>query len=605
VDEVLPLSSTERPLVPPSFSASEWFDRSAGRAFLAPLVPFVDRLLALPALERVYRSLPKDERPFWDRALSALEIEYDLANGDAANVPVTGPVIVAPNHPHGALDGLILASLLTRIRPDVRLVANGWLAGIPEVRRALLAVDPFGGRSSIGQNASAMRQTMQWLKDGGAVLMFPAGEVSHRCRADGEITDPPWSSSVARVAARAGAAVVPAFIAGGNSALFHAAGHVHPRLRTALLGRELLGQRGRHIAVRVGKAIAPARLASFADARAATEYVRLRVYALNDTTRNAVARRHEMPVARPQQQPLAAPESAEVMAREIDTLPATQALVTSGPYRLCLASAREIAATLREVGRLREAAFRAVGEGSGLSRDLDAFDDYYLHLILWNAQRREVVGAYRLGKTDEILATHGVAGLYTSTLFRYRRQLLDEMGPALEMGRAFVRQEYQKEYSPLLLLWRGIGAFVARNPRYRRLFGTVSISRDYQSLSQQILARFLYATSLRGDLARFVEPRNPPPFLRDGRGAPSILRSVVRTIADAGALVAEIEADGKGVPVLLRQYLKLNARLLGFNVDAAFGGVLDGLMVVDLMEVDCDLLVRYLGKDGAAHFLTT
>lgn len=600
--DVFSLSRTEPADAPPLFSASEWFDESRVRAVFAPLAPFVDRLLALPAFDRLYRGLPNDQRTFWDRALATLDIEYDVRAGDEANLPATGPLLVAANHPHGVLDGIVLASLLTRIRPDVRLIANELLARIPEVRPCLLAVDVFG-RTSTAQNAVTMKRAVQWLKNGGAVVMFPAGEVSHRLRRSGEPADPAWSTAIARLAARANAPVVPAFIAGGNSALFYAAGRVHARLRTALLVRELLGQRGRRVRLHVGRAIAPARLASFADARAATDYIRLRVYGSSgDADARHAAGIDEPSSPRAIPEPLAAPEPPDATAREVDTLPPAQTLFVTGQYQLFLASAREIPATLREIGRLREAAFRAVGEGSGLARDLDAFDRHYLHLVLWNRRRAEIVGAYRIGQTDEILRTYGVDGLYTSTLFRYERRLLDEMGPALELGRAFVRAEYQKDYSPLLLLWRGIGAFVARNPRYRCMFGTVSISREYQSLSQQILARFLYATSYRADLARFVAARNPPPFLRDGRAAPAILRSVARTIADVGALVAEIEADGKGVPVLLRHYLKLNARLLGFNVDAAFGGVLDGLMMVDLTDVDRGLLVRYLGRDGAARF---
>ncbi len=297
------------------------------------------------------------------------------------------------------------------------------------------------------------------------------------------------------------------------------------------------------------------------------------------------------------------PEPAAALAREISSLPESRHLLRSGAFTVCIAPSASLPHTLREVGRLREIAFRAVGEGSGGARDLDRFDEHYQHLIVWNHERQEVVGGYRIGQTDEILPRLGVAGLYTSTLFRYDPRLLADIGPALELGRAFVRPEYQRDYSPLLLLWKGIGTFVARNPRYRTLFGTVSISNDYQSLSQQILARFLYATSYRPDLAARVQARNPPPFLRAGRDVPAVAGRVARSIADVGAVVAGIEADGKGVPVLLRQYLKLNARLLGFNVDAAFGGVLDGLMMVDLLDVEREMLVRYMGKAGAATFL--
>ena len=269
---------------------------------------------------------------------------------------------------------------------------------------------------------------------------------------------------------------------------------------------------------------------------------------------------------------------------------------------VCVAESEEIPHALLEIGRLRETAFRAVGEGSGLARDLDAFDEHYLHLIVWNEATADIVGSYRIGRTDRPGPEPRADRLYTRTLFRYDDRLLRELGPALELGRAFVRREYQRNYSPLLLLWKGIGTYVARHPRYRRLFGTVSISADYTSISRQLLAAFLYTTSFRHDLARWVEPKNPPSFLRRGRGVPGPVAAVVRTIAEVGALVAEIEADGKSIPVLLRQYLKLNAKLLGFNVDDAFGGVLDGLMMVDLLELPPELRARYMGKEGSDAF---
>jgi len=581
---------------PQPFSVGGWFERSAARAPFAPLGLLVDHLLALPTLDRLYRALPVDGRAFWDKALDTLDITVSVSDEDARRIPTDGPLVVAANHPYGCVDGLALAAVVSRARPDLRLLGNSLLCRIPEMRRSTFFVDVFGESSARAHNTAALRAALDWVSVGGALAMFPAGEVSHVLSADGARVDGEWPTGVARLAARANATVLPVFFHGANSRLFYLAGRVHPALRTALLVRELLRQRGRTIQLRIGSPIPPARLQRLGDARRRTDYLRTRTYALGAPV--AVS-----PPLSPSRESIADPEPAPAMADEIAALRSEQVLLRSGALTVCLGSASELPHLLREVGRLREVSFRAVGEGSGRARDLDRFDADYRHLIVWNHERREVVGSYRIGETDRILRQFGADGLYTSTLFRYDRRLLADIGPALELGRAFIRPEYQRDYSPLLLLWKGIATFVARHPRYRVLFGTVSISSDYQSLSQQILARFLYATSFRPDLAERVQARNPPPFLRDGRGLPALAGAVARTIADVGALVAEIESDGKGVPVLLRQYLKLNARLLGFNVDASFGGVLDGLMMVDLMHVAPDMLARYMGKAGVQAFL--
>jgi putative hemolysin len=262
------------------------------------------------------------------------------------------------------------------------------------------------------------------------------------------------------------------------------------------------------------------------------------------------------------------------------------------------ATADAIPATLGEIGRLREIAFRAVGEGTGDDVDLDRFDRSYLHLFAWDADKKQIVGAYRIGRTDCISNRQGVDGLYTRTLFRYDERLLSRLGvPALELGRSFVRAEYQKNYNALLLLWRGIGAFVARNPQYRFLFGPVSISARYSDPSHGMLIEFLRQNHLDRDLADLVQAVTPARFSTPKDGlAPASVNEVNR-------LLALSEHDGQGMPVLLRHYLKLNARLIGVNVDRNFGDAVDALMIVDLMTVGSGILQRYLGKRGSSEFL--
>ena len=300
--------------------------------------------------------------------------------------------------------------------------------------------------------------------------------------------------------------------------------------------------------------------------------------------------------------PAIAPQTLEA---EIAALPASAYLNVTPEYDVMIARTPEIPNVLREIGRLREITFRQVGEGTGKAIDLDGFDEHYLHLFVWHRADRQIVGAYRLGLTDEILPRLGRDGLYTSTLFRFSDELLEQLGPAIEMGRSFVRPEYQKEYAPLLLLWKGIGTYVATHPTRRKLFGPVSVSNEFQSTTRQLLIEFLRTTSFSEELSKWVSPRNPPS--REGARMPEIeglmSSAVVRDMEQVNELVADLEADRRGVPVLLRQYLKLNAKVLGFNVDPDFGDVLDALMLVDLTEVEKPILTRYMGKEGVEKFL--
>jgi putative hemolysin len=294
------------------------------------------------------------------------------------------------------------------------------------------------------------------------------------------------------------------------------------------------------------------------------------------------------------------------MAAEIDALPPDQRLVEADDNLVVIARAEQIPAAIREIGRLREITFRAAGEGSGKGLDLDQFDPHYLHLTVWNRPRREVVGAYRLGLTDRILAERGVAGLYTYELFDYRRDMLDRLGPALEMGRSFVRAEYQRSFTPLLLLWKGIGRFVVDHPQYRYLFGPVSISGAYQSMSVQLMVQFLrlhHGATADPALPSQVTARTPFVTSRARGWDDRELRALAADEDALSDLVADLEVDQKGLPVLIRQYLKLGAKFLSFNVDRAFGDCVDGLILVDLPNADRKVTERYLGKEGLASYL--
>ena len=292
-----------------------------------------------------------------------------------------------------------------------------------------------------------------------------------------------------------------------------------------------------------------------------------------------------------------APVPTDQLNREIARLPDAACLLTTDTFQVFCADASAVPAVLREIGRLRELTYRAAGEGTGRAVDLDAYDARYLHLFLWDCRAFRVAGAYRLGRTDRIVAEHGIEGLYTRTLFDFDDRFVEHISPALELGRSFVAADYQKNYSALLLLWKGIGRFVIQHPQYRVLFGAVSVSSRYTTSSHQLLVKFLEDSCFDRQLAALVRPVNPPPLTR------SVSPPLSSAIHDVDKVISQMESDGKGIPVLLRQYLKLNARLLGFNVDPAFADALDALMMVDLATVHPAILNRYLGPSEAARFL--
>jgi len=563
------------------------------RAALAAARPLLSWLLDLRTYRALYERTQSDrDGSFASRALKVLDIEPRISDAQLARIAAHGPLLVASNHPHGALDGLLLASIVGRKRSDVRVLTNHLLSRIPELSALCFFVDPFGGPAASARSQAGLRAAHLWLRNGGALVVFPSGEVAHRRGTSGSRIDSPWRPTVGRLALTTGAQVLPGFIEGANTRWFYAAGCVHPALRTALLARELLKTRGTTVTVRLGTPLAARDLVDSAgDAAGVTASIRRAVEELGQSppsTDHIPSEPHTTSVL----------TGGKTIQAEIDHLPPESCLVDGGGFQVFLAEAHRVPAALHEIGRLRELTYRAVGEGTGRQRDLDSFDERYLHLFSWDRERQRIVGAYRIGRTDSIMATAGVDGLYTRTLFRYDERLIARLSPALELGRSFVRAEYQKNYNALLLLWKGIGRFVATHPQYRVLFGPVSISCRYSDSSHRLLMAFLQQNHLDSDLANLVEAINP----RAVHPAPAL--TIPRSLDEANRLVAEAEGDGKGVPILLRQYLKLNAKLIGFNVDPHFGDALDALMMVDLAKVDAAILNRYMGRQATAQFLT-
>ena len=568
----------------------------------------LERMLHFDQLNALYyKTLHlQNGRDFNEKILEALGVRYEVSPRDLARIPAEGPVVVTANHPFGAIEGIILATILRSVRPDVKVMANFLLGNIPELRDLFILVDPFAGQTSTSTNVRALRETLSWLRRGAMLAVFPAGEVSHIDFPSRQVTDPQWSGSIARIIRATAARALPVCFSGSNGLAFQVLGLVHPRLRTALLPQEFLNKRDKTIPLRIGSPIAFERLAAFDSDEQLMAYLRHRTYALGH---NEAPPRQPLPLLSPRRlrhsgPTLVAPAlPGEELREEIEKLPPAQCLTASGDLAVYQARAGEIPKTLQEIGRLREISFRAVGEGSGKSCDLDEFDATYIQLFIWNRSARELVGGYRLGPTDEILPVYGLSGLYTNTLFNFASGFQQQIACALEMGRSFVRPEYQRSLGALPLLWKGIGRFVLENPRYRILFGGVSISSRYGSFSRDLMVAFLRSHHYQSSLSGMVKARTP--FRPTGRRAHAqrTIELVGNNLDELSTIISDIESNGAGVPILLKHYLKLGGKILGFNVDPSFSHVVDGLILVDLRQTDLKILQRFMGKEQAAAYL--
>lgn len=582
------------------FSVTPYLPSTLG-VLKSPLASLADRALGLKNMARFYHGFDP-HMPCYDFAnavLDGLGTIHTISDADLARIPAEGPCIVVSNHPHGMIDGLFVMHVLQQVRKDFRVMANHFLAQYHQLRPLFVEVNPFGGREAIKQNIASARFATQFINEGHMLMMFPGGEVSSLNRETRKVMDPEWDTGVARFIEKTGAPVVPMFIHGRNSALFQGAGLIDPRLRTALLVREMMNKRDHNISATVGETIDAKMLCGLANREKISSYLRSKTYLVGEKAKQKIYLGRSGSESR-SEETIVEPIDPQAMAIEINRLPPGNCLLRSGNFEVLFADSDQIPHTVQEIGRLRELSFREVGEGTGKKSDLDLYDTYYMHLFIWDTDTNCIAGGYRLGHADKILDSYGPKGLYLNSLFKLDEELQQDMRCALEVGRSFVTPQYQKHYSSLMLLWKGIAHYVARHPQYRILFGPVSISNDYHPISQELLVRYLSRTNEEKRRASQVTPRQPY------RAKKKLTDNLVDLDATDLNIIADllntVEQDDKGIPVILRQYLKLGGQILGFNIDPEFNNSVDCLLWVDLMRTELPLLRKYMSNEGADRF---
>jgi len=559
----------------------------------------VSPLLGTSQLQKVYdRAVLRADGNFFGNVLREMQVDWEVAAGVLEDIPAEGPLVIVSNHPFGGLDGLVLGAALAKIRPDFKFLVNHLLNVFPELGDWAIPVDPFGDCPKIA-NLQSMRQSLGWLKQGKCLVVFPAGKVSHFDWKQKQVTDGHWNVHAAALAKKSGAKVVPIYFDGRNSLPFQGAGMVHPRLRTVMLPREMINKSGSTIKFSVGKPIGPEKLRKFDNQEELSQYLRLSTYALKGKGD------HQVPLpdsndSNARQEKIIQPVPSGILKECVASLPAKVALLHKGEYSVYSETGKNIPKPLmQEIGRLREVTFRDAGEGTGGSIDLDEYDPHYHQLFLWNHSTSEIVGAYRLCLMDQVVREQGVRGLYSATLFDLKPGFIDVLGKTVELGRSFIRPEYQRKYASLSLIWQGIGQFIARNPEYENLYGCVSLTADYAPISRDLMVQFLKLKYCDEDLATLVEAKESPRIGTLAQNLHAHLQESNCTVEDVSALVSSIEEDDKGIPVLLRHYLKLNGTLLDFHLDTTFNNTTVGLILVRLADVEPAFFRKFFGSDAA------
>ena len=532
---------------------------------------------------------------FVDKILETIGVSIDFDEDDLKNIPKTGSFIAIANHPYGGVEGLALVKLLCTVRPEAKVMVNFILKKIPNLDEFFVAVNPFENVQHTS-SISGLKATFDLLQNGIPIGIFPAGEVSTFSLDKQEITDRLWHPVVGKLIARAKVPVVPIYFRGNNSVLFNILSFIHPTLRTAKLPSEFLNKQGLKIKVRIGKPIHIEDISYKKDTNKLLDFLRARTYALGTGLEQEKKLFNPIALFKVKKKPVPVIDETPqtVIAAEVETLETFKVWVEK-QYEVYICPTSSIPNILREIGRLREITFREVGEGTNKKIDLDNYDIYYNHLFIWDTELQNIVGAYRIGKGDEILDTMGRRGFYLSELFKIKEPFYPILRNGIELGRSWIRKEYQQKPLPLFLLWKGILKYLLDNPRYRYMFGPVSISNNFSKFSKSLIVDYITKNHFDYELAHYVKPKNKfkadlTPINTD------LLIESSESLKDLDSLVSDIENSHIKIPVLLRQYLNLNAKIICFNIDPKFSDCLDGFLVVDTQEIPREMLDK-IGKN--------
>lgn len=556
-----------------------------------PLSLGLYNLLGLNDLNALYARNKNHESPaFEQKILDDLGVNFEVNADDLKRIPKEGPFILVANHPLGGLDGIIMLRIISEIRPDFKIIANFLLHRIDPLKPRIFPVNPFESRKDIRNSMTGMKDAFRHIKNGHPLGIFPAGEVSQR-NEEKLILDRDWQEPVLKLIKKAEVPVIPMYFKAKNSEWFYRLGKLHPDLQTSMLVRETLRPRLKPVKIRIGKSIPVSTISEFNDIQDLGEFLRKKTYVLDATYNQPKSIPETIVKSIPaikikKAKKIISETPSQLLEKDIQNLYDTEShLFTNNNYECFFTQYPQIPNVMREIGRLREITFRAVGEGTGRETDTDKYDRHYSHLILWDKEAKKIAGAYRMGMGKYIYENHGMSGFYISELFVFEPEIQPFFSRCIEMGRAFVTAEYQQKPWPLFLLWRGITHVAIRNPEHKYILGGVSISNQFSDFSKSLMIEFMRSHYYDPYVAQYIRPKKEfKPKIKD-LDKEFIFDEAKADLNKFDKLIEELEPNALRLPVLIKKYIKQNAKVIGFNVDPKFNDAIDGLMYIRISDI--------------------
>ncbi|MBT8184725.1 MAG: lysophospholipid acyltransferase family protein [Eudoraea sp.] len=524
---------------------------------------------------------------FLEAILEHYEIEFEIPQDDFRRLPKDGAYITISNHPLGGIDGVLLLKLMLQHRSDFKIIANFLLHRIVPIAPYIMPVNPFEDRKDSKSSIAGFKSAITHIREGHPLGIFPAGEVS--TYKDGRlIVDRPWEEAAIKLIRKANVPVVPIYFHAKNSQLFYRLSKINDIFRTAKLPSEVTSQRNRSIKVRIGQPISVENQKEQETLEEFTELLRMKTYMLAhayEKERLIDQIPSSLKIPKPPRK-IASAVRTEVIQGEIEKLREKDCrLLQSKNYEVFLAQKKDMPFILNEIGRQREVTFRAIGEGTNNAIDLDRFDEYYHHLFLWDDAEKAIVGAYRMGMGSEIFEKYGIDGFYLQDLFGFEPELYGMMKQSIEMGRAYIVKEYQQKPMPLFLLWKGIVHTTLRHPEHKYLIGGVSISNQFSNFSKSLMIEFMKSNYWDPYVAQYIRPKKEFKVKLNDADKEFVFDETEADLNKFDKLIEEVEPGSLRLPVLIKKYIKQNAKVVAFNVDPLFNNSVDGLMYIKIADL--------------------